>query len=297
MHLADHPLTSLNPKEISVMQNILRDIQRKIWMTVVNVPNNFELITSLASTIAASDLAGEFLFIKTSNKWTSDDKDPFHLWSIFNLLLVLLISLDPVMFTTEPEQKPSVQDSLLTALSTSLVPYTSLVTIVCGGDRRRNCDICRQETTVNIVVGMRAAAEDIYNQSFISFPLPVASCHRKSCSDAGLKKFKEAYVADCKEKGARITFRCDYCFCRRVSVHRCEACRTKLYCSQACLLKDWKEVHKRICMEGGEQRKVKKGARDRRRREQESSEIFQGHMDLVQRTVKKGPNRNQNESA
>ena len=60
--------------------------------------------------------------------------------------------------------------------------------------------------------------------------------------------------------------RCDYCWLACKKLHRCSKCKTKQYCGQECLEKDWELIHKELCQKGDIERK-KKGGTDKRHEE------------------------------
>lgn len=50
------------------------------------------------------------------------------------------------------------------------------------------------------------------------------------------------------------SYRCDYCFQFKSSIHRCSRCLTKFYCGKYCQLEDW-SIHKRVCVRNKRKKK------------------------------------------
>ena len=67
--------------------------------------------------------------------------------------------------------------------------------------------------------------------------------------------------------------------CSAVRGHRCSRCLTKLYCGEQCRDKDW-AVHKLVCREGEEKRKIKGGREERKLDGKENYESFLGKLEF-----------------
>ena len=116
----------------------------------------------------------------------------------------------------------------------------------------------------------------------ISGRTPLCSCHREACNKEVFKRYIARFNSSLGVLHAMKAqhSKCDWCFLYCDKPHRCRGCRTKLYCSQACLEADWRLVHESLCKGRGEERKVKADQRARqeqRMADREASLRVQSH--------------------
>ena len=293
MHITKHKIVRQLPVDMKQLTGILAVTRGKIWNITMILPTNNLSLNLQRNTLVFMIETG-FLYIiedviKKSDvkgkKSNVDRNDPFNLWNIFLLLSHMMMSL---AFTTSKKIMEKVSereyleehrdlikridveahtimlDSVLTTLSTTLVPYSRLVEIVCGGSREQNCSYCGEQTTIMLVAG---SLEQTGTESFVCDMFKLFSCGKIRCSIKIMQQYcrdqaNSIYVLK-KTYEKLKKFRCDNCFliCRKS--HRCKTCLTKLYCSRDCLTEDWDLVHKNICTERGEERKVKGETRRR----------------------------------
>ena len=86
-------------------------------------------------------------------------------------------------------------------------------------------------------------------------------CGKETCRKAVMQKHAVDNVAIMgtmmEEIKKHQNSRCDWCKTMKKEVHRCSRCLTKHYCSQECLNMDWEKVHKKVCKEKPDIRKLK----------------------------------------
>lgn len=57
----------------------------------------------------------------------------------------------------------------------------------------------------------------------------------------------------------------------------CSKCLTKLYCGDQCRDEDWEKVHRKVCKKG-EDRKVKGGYQERKKKGENTFDLFEKVM-------------------
>ena len=140
--------------------------------------------------------------------------------------------------------------------------YTDLLEIILGGLKQK-CSACKTDMTVEATFGD-------HPEGSVRERRPVALCQGFLIQfHCGKKRCREVVVARHKNVQTKLImllkktleahagFFCDGCKRLKKKVHRCMKCQTKVYCSQACLDKDWEAVHSKICSSNPDQRKVK----------------------------------------
>jgi len=153
-------------------------------------------------------------------------------------------------------------EQVVLKLSTNLIPYYDLLDIVLGS-LQQECSICKAKITIESTyedhpLGSRRAERPVAlcHGLFLKFHCGKMKCRREIAlkydkdQTATMKMILENVQ---KYKGNR----CDWCTTLKRKVHRCSRCLTKVYCSQECLVMDWKKVHKEVCREKPEVRKMK----------------------------------------
>jgi len=161
-------------------------------------------------------------------------------------------------------------ENMLDKLREGLVPWTTLVEVLCEGNPVQQCYECGVQVHVqNVAVshggcGFFQVIPHLIFGSGFSFSL----CGKFSCSNILLKDSFFMAKTRLLEFYERLLWeyvgeRCDYCgeVNQEVKSHRCSGCRTKVYCGVECLNKD--EVHLTLCEEG-EKRKRKPSSGSRR---------------------------------
>jgi len=174
-------------------------------------------------------------------------------------------------------------DNMLGKLKEGLVPWTTLVEVLCEGNPVQQCYECGVQVHVqNVAVSLggcgffQVIPHLIFGSGF-SFSL----CGKFSCSNILLKDSFFMAKTRLLEFYERLLWeyvgeRCDYCgeVNQEVKSHRCSGCRTKVYCGVECLNKD--EVHLTLCEEG-EKRKRKPSSGSRREKgRMELEELLSG---------------------
>ena len=166
---------------------------------------------------------------------------------------------------TKVESSASVQEKwegAVALLDKGLPVYKDLLELVLG-TLHQKCSSCKAAISVEATFGDHPSGSRRERR-------PVALCQGFLTEfHCGKKKCREAVVS---KQGADqmvlimlITstlqahkgFNCDWCKKLHKKVHRCNICKTKVYCSKACLDMDRKAVHSKICSPNPDPRKVK----------------------------------------
>jgi len=166
----------------------------------------------------------------------------------------------------------SVWQQILDTLHGRLVPYITLVEVMCGGNLRQACYGCLKEVTVMDVI--------VPDLIFIRNLCPVlvfgnvraVLCEGPMCAEE-IKEELNAHDSDLRDLYTRGFFECIALLCDHCGLpgsrgnmgHRCSRCLTKVYCGEECRNQDW-VVHKMVCREGEEERKIKGEQLVRRRK-------------------------------
>ena len=200
---------------------------------------------------------------------------------------------------------PEVRDTILTAMSQRLLPYSQLVTIICQGDTDRTCTLCQEATVITAwfpsYLGFMEAAEGeqikpvpnhlliwaestVKNKAFVYLDLygfrvyccTSQKCFKKLCIHIRVTRAKlnEEFA---RSEGYANSSHCGYCFMQCSGRPRCGGCKAKVYCSKDCKEKDW-EVHELFCEALA---KEKRRYRSKKEIDQNMQERIETQDDLV----------------
>ena len=154
------------------------------------------------------------------------------------------------------------------------MPYTTtLLELMCGGDRQQTCSQCSKGTRVEGAIP--SGGFPLFGGGLVFYNNlgPFYSCERPECLQAMIEDARKQFallVSTTNMINSKwIKNRCDQCHLLAPKVHRCSRCWTKVYCSKECIELDWTTVHKKVCRKGEVARKVKA---DRKRRRQGGQE-------------------------
>jgi len=163
------------------------------------------------------------------------------------------------------ETSASVQKKWETAvamLDKGLPAYKDLLELVLG-KLSQKCSSCKAAITVEATFGDHPSGSRRESR-------PVAICQgfllqfhcgKKKCREAVVSKHgagqMKLIMLITSTLQAHKGFNCAWCSKLHKKVHRCNTCKTKVYCSKACLDMDWKAVHSKICSANPDPRKVK----------------------------------------
>ena len=173
-----------------------------------------------------------------------------------------------------PEPHSEVRHQVLDSMANNLLPYKSLVALICQGDTSKECSLCHEPMEVTAYfpsyLGFMDAPEGeqqkplpnhllkwaeakVVGQAFVYLDIygfTLYCCTSQKC----LKKvFVLIRVTRAKhnEEFARSEnyanqSHCAYCFKQCAGRPRCGGCKSKVYCSKECQEQDW-EVHELFC--------------------------------------------------
>ena len=170
-------------------------------------------------------------------------------------------------------------DQVLTLLGPGLVHHSDLLNILCGGNREQKCAECSTDITIERVFTMDTSSPWVkFSQPFVTFRCRIFSCTGFFCQMLNKSKevefHKKISTVIISITSRLVANRCDYCGLLGRKAHRCNECKTKVYCSQECQSSDWYLVHKKICSKGEVARKVKWDKKKREELGQEQEEDF-----------------------
>jgi len=161
-------------------------------------------------------------------------------------------------------------DKMLEALKLGIVHHHSLLDILCGGSRRQKCAICQRLVVIELVFVLGPDNDKVGTimKPFVTFRRRIFSCPTYECQTVNMMKetdfVNQIVMVMMSKVFENIENSCVYCGMLGGKVHRCSKCKTKVYCSEECLLLDWRKVHSKICNEGDVTRKVKGGKKKRK---------------------------------
>ena len=213
--------------------------------------------------------------------------NPFQMWNIIRLVtkmsmdeytLRMLSSLKDPFNTMPTDLKKYLSlalnnrtkfivmvSQILQALDHQIIPYETVLKIICGGSLKKVCSICSKQVNV-IGIGVHEMNGPVifFDYLFMGMVLcGTGNCHdiRNSMAEDWGKFSVIVSTAAMK----RDYNRCDNCFLLSPVgyVHRCSRCCTTMYCSKSCQREDWK-IHKEVCREEADIRKIKFGVEERR---------------------------------
>jgi len=218
-----------------------------------------------------------------SNNYSDNTTDIFRLWDTFILLFDYFLDtikdgikdfedlgwkvkdrkVRALMTQVEPSERVQQKwEKVVAALTPSIAPYNTLLEIILGS-LQQECSVCKTKITIESTFGDHPSGSRKEKR-------PVAMCQgsifkfhcgKNRCREDMVSKHTKdqvvisqttiKYIQDHKKD------RCDWCSTMKRKVHRCSRCLTKVYCSQECLNMDWKKVHKEVCREAPDTRKIK----------------------------------------
>jgi len=319
MKLTNHPVWSICYKKLGDLYKWLESTRISCWgqyckiipgpkldhALVFHLQGHLKLILELMSSIAKLVNAAGFKDQGELKPW-----DTLKVLSSFLFMLrmeiwrnvaehsgvILDMSEDLLRRRVTSVQFNEVWQQILDKMHGGLVPYLTLVTVVCGGKLRQTCSMCLEEVQVSDVIGWDG---DNYTEELRSIQCPLlhfgiitaAVCSKVLCVES-----VDGILSNQETKGLILTYgklylelngdRCDFCALNYSGVrgHRCSKCKTKVYCGEQCRDLDW-GVHKLVCREGEEVRKRKAG---KQRRKQMGSDSFNGLMTFMEQKTKNG---------
>jgi len=210
-------------------------------------------------------------------------EDEYRLWDTFNLIFDYFLDTlkdikqdfedigkevkDKHVMSLVKQVEPSVSvqekwDKVVTALSSSLHPYKNLLEIILG-DLQQECNNCKKEITIEstLVDHPVGFAKERRPTAICSGYILKYHCGEKKCREKVNQKHlleNKAMVELMLEEIQKLkTSRCDWCRTMKKEVHSCSRCLTKVYCSQECQDLDWEKVHKSVCRQDPDIRKLK----------------------------------------
>jgi len=305
MKLTRHKAWVIDPKSQREMFNIICETRKRCWMlgkiygntgpklNRAVVMNAYEAIREFGKVIKNIDIklvVMNIMEIKEFQPWKT-----LQLLSTLMLLcadeenrnLAELVGL-PNMSTnllsirvTSAQFNCSLQQ-ILDALHVGLVPFITLVEVLCGGKLKQACYGCMKEVTVLEAIIPKILVTEINYEVLVFGNVRVVLCDGPMCEeikeDIGVQdsELKKLYIRKgCFEGRA---FMCDYCGLPGTSGNmgrRCSRCLTKVYCGEECRDLDW-VVHKLVCREGEVERKMKGSQQDRKIKSRNDAEEFLG---------------------
>jgi len=162
-------------------------------------------------------------------------------------------------------------ENMLDKLREGLVPWTTLVEVLCEGNPVQQCFECGVQIHVQNVAVFDGpfGLFQVIPHLMIGCGFIYSLCGKFSCCKSILKeslfmaraRLLKLYVS---LLGEYFGEGCDYCggFNQEMKSHRCSGCRSKVYCGVECLNKD--EVHLTLCEERVVKRKRKPSSGSRR---------------------------------
>jgi len=177
-------------------------------------------------------------------------------------------------------------ENMLDKLKEGLVPWTTLVEVLCEGNLVQQCHECGVQVHVQNVVALSAPVIGLFQavpHLIFGCGFIYSLCGKFSCCKSIIKDSDCIARTSLLRLYARLLWEyvgeeCDYCggFNQEVKSHRCSGCRTKVYCGVECLNKD--EVHLKLCE--GEKRKRKPSSGSRREKGRMALEEFLSGLSL-----------------
>jgi len=295
MKLNKHPVWVINSKLAVELYNVLEDTRKKCFAGYLIANPGARLdevaimthrnVTKITLLIVEID---KLLSAVNSKPKKQEEFRPYDTLKILASFLFMLKTSD--RSTAECVGLPDLSEDLersrvssalfnkvcqkvLDMMRGGLVPYLTLVEVLCGGELRQTCYGCSKEVTVLEVIHdfLCWKCVPVRGPVLLFGNISIILCGKFTCAQSGVKLIEESmdlvflvYRRLAAEFGSD---RCDYCalFYRGVRGHRCSRCLTKVYCGEQCRDLDW-GVHKLVCREGEEERKKKVGKQMRKQK-------------------------------
>eukprot|EP00092_Neocalanus_flemingeri_P007355 GFUD01007942.1.p1 GENE.GFUD01007942.1~~GFUD01007942.1.p1 ORF type:complete len:485 (-),score=118.85 GFUD01007942.1:139-1593(-) len=287
MVMTDHLTWTICPEECDAMMKMLIGLRHAVWHAYIFANSGHVLDKAIVGKFTCSP--GFLLKINTITDTIDEklavarfsDNSAFKLWDTFKLFLHILIQ-----FCTEPMRKeaetvglPDVFDDvkrvtsaqfnnmwqqLLDSTGFWLVPYITLVEIVCGGQLEQICAACSKKITVSELLISAGDYKNTGVSSYLLGHIGAACCGHPRCFKKVSDDAREIVAVYMKISSENRANQCDFCGLPSTGkVHRCGKCLTKLYCGIQCRNDDWEKVHKIVCREEEVERKKKGGKQER----------------------------------
>ena len=204
----------------------------------------------------------------------------------------------------------AIRQTILTSMSDHLLPFSSLITMLCQGDINKSCSLCQEPTTItawlpsylgfleapegeqskpcpnnllqwaeSAVLGKAFVYLDIYG--FTLYCCTQSRCLKKVFVLIRVTRARENEQFARSENYANSSH-CAYCFKQCSGRPRCGGCKAKVYCSKECKDTDW-EVHEMFCEALA---KEKRRYRSKREIDQTMQERTETQDDLVKNCSK-----------
>jgi len=159
-------------------------------------------------------------------------------------------------------------EKIVDKLQDRMVPFLTLVEVLCGGELSQSCYGCSEELTVGGVsygINMQCVDGPVLVFGLATCLSVCGKLCLQQCRARILETEKDVEGTYLKIYAKYWKDRCDYCAMHYQGVRgkRCSRCLTKVYCGEDCRDQDW-EVHKLVCREGEVERKKKTGQQERK---------------------------------
>jgi len=309
MKLVNHTAWSIKEEQAQKLYHALGDARYMCWSgyAIANPGPRLDrvLMDSLGTlTLRISDLINQIDCVLKSGRF--EDQDEFRQWDSLLILasFLMLLRTDLNRNTAEhlglsdmcgnlleirvtSSQFNDLLQKILDKMSCRLVPYLTLIEVLCGGKLEQTCFECSEMASVSDVFlvggGCRRIVEDDKKSVLLLGNITLILCGRCKYDCLNCVELRDTEELFCLEY-TRQAFEfggdcCDYCglHYKGSRGHRCSRCLTKLYCGEPCRNQDW-GVHKLVCREGEEGRKRKGGKKDRK---QKGSDQFKGFVTFL----------------
>ena len=129
---------------------------------------------------------------------------------------------------------------ILDKMAGRLVPYLTLIEVLCAGKLEQSCFECSKEVTVVDVIllgGYRKKLEDDQRSVLLFGNITLILCGRCKLACVEIRETEELlWLKYTSQASAYGGDRCDYCglHYKGSRGHRCSRCLTKLYCGEQC---------------------------------------------------------------
>jgi len=302
MYITSHPLAA-DDARLRTMFQCIGGLRNRLLALTVQIPSG-QILEYFHQDQLNSDLYLKLLEI--IKKLSSEDlvcDGPYNLWKILQILIFFCLHTthaDKVLFEELDEQ---IQDETLAAalsrdesseksnqkrvavlegLEKGLMTSTDLLNILCEGNMKKTCSACNANICVEDMVFPFFVKPPARPSIFCSLGLSTFCCSKTSCFQT---MSKDTAMLGITLQTIYHHFalkstpnRCDMCFKFSKKVHRCVGCLTKVYCSEQCRDQDWNIIHKDICKKEQDLRKIKGGAKERRK---DGKELLKGYDQVV----------------
>jgi len=292
MKLMGHPAWVMNSSRAEQLYKDLAEARCRCWSVYLIAepgPRLDDALTFLfSSTTTAHMLTAIGATASELRAAKFVEQDEIRLWETFRMLAVLLdrMLFDIVRKGAEDLGLPDkmedhsrirmtsakfndLLEKIVDKLQEKMVPFLTLVTVLCGGELSQSCYGCSEELTIGGVDYCDSWTEFMDGPVMMFGNTTCLSVCGKLCAQQCRARILEI------EKDIGATYlkiyakyrkdRCDYCamYYQGVRGKRCSRCLTKVYCGEDCRDQDW-GVHKLVCREGEVERKKKAGQQERK---------------------------------